>query len=169
MVSLHSLGSPGKHGATEPTLLARFSPVSNIILRLLSGTLGFSVSGTSAPPTEPLGGVASISGRLWGRLDRAGLEDSSGRTCMSEAVFRGWFWAGDVPSGSGLVDVVMWVKGWAGPQDEETDRVLQLDSCSSSQRFFKRLKFPLWTVEGGGSATCREKVQKESLNKENWF
>lgn len=71
----------------------------------------------------------------------------------------------DVTSGSGLVDVAMWVKGWA-PQDEETDR---LDGCSSSQRFFKRLKFPLWTVEGGDSATCREKVQKESLNKENWF
>lgn len=54
--------------------------------------------------------------------------------------------------GAAVAGLGLEVKDGAGSQDEEAERVLQLDGCSASQRSFKTLSFPQWCVEGRGSA-----------------
>ena len=130
------------------------SPLSNIIFRLVRGTLGFSASGTSAAaasrPSESLLGSMSVRSS-GGWLESVSLVSVSS-SWVNVVVFReDWFWICDAGAGFGPVDWLMWVWGWT----------LWLDGCSCccccSQRFFKTLRFPLRTEEGKGSVTCGEK------------
>lgn len=129
-------------------LLVRFSPVSNIILRLVRGTLGFSMS--AAPPSVPLLGLASMSERSSGSTWLVSGSWSSESVVVTRALDR---FLGDVRAGL----VLVWLRGLAGLQD--VDWVLQLDGCCCSQCFFKTLRFPPCNVEGRGCATCSGNIK----------
>lgn len=148
-------------------LSLRFSPFSNIILRLFRGTLGFSESGTSAAapsgPWESLLGFASMSVRSSGWADCSWLKLVSlvskwTRVPGSVSWVSGWASICDVRVGLGPVEWRMWVRASAGWQGVVWGWALWLDGCCCcSQRFFKTLRFPLRSVEARGSATWREK------------
>lgn len=161
--------STGHHSWNKRlTWSVRFSPFSNIILRLLRGTLGFSASDTSAAaascPSESLLGfsmsVRSSCGAECSWLVPVSVWSSVSRSvswsCGSVVVVKAFGCLSICDVGLRPVGWLTWLWGSAGIKVWGWGLWLA-GGCRCSQRFFKSLRFPLRSVERRSSATCREK------------
>lgn len=135
--------------------LSWLSPLSNIIFRLLMGTLGFSTSDPPAAAAHSCISESLPSIRSSGSGDRLLL------VLVSEQVWLllslpDWDWISEEEGGGLVRGDELWHRGTEG-----LHRVVW--GCCCSQRFFKTLRLPAGRAGSRASGTCRNQEMKTAL------